>query len=199
MRQIYANYDKDGIYVYQAFKRKIVDAALEKGTFGEGFSLERMTWIKPSFGWMLYRSRYATKSRQEAILKIKICHEGFLKILSCAAVSSYSENLFVNKRQWRDQLKSTSVRYQWDPDRDLHLNKLRRRAIQLGISGDVIHDYVNKYIMSLEDVTSLAHEIKKVFRTKKSARTEKLPEVPLETIYNVTDTKIRQRLQIDEV
>jgi len=49
-RQIFANYDFDGIYVYQAFKPSIVEAALEKGTFGKGFGLDRMTWIKPSTG-----------------------------------------------------------------------------------------------------------------------------------------------------
>ncbi len=73
-RQIYAAFDEDGIYVYQAFQRKIVDAALLKGTFGEGFQMNRMTWIKPSFGWMLYRSGYATKPNQEAILKIRLSH-----------------------------------------------------------------------------------------------------------------------------
>lgn len=60
-RQIYAAFNEDGIDVYQAFHRTIVDAALLKGTFGEGFQMNRMTWIKPSFGWMLYRSGYATK------------------------------------------------------------------------------------------------------------------------------------------
>ena len=80
-RQIYAAYDDEGVYVYQAFKPSIVKAALDKGTFGAGFNMERMTWIKPSFGWILYRSGYATKTRQEAILKIKLTHEGFLKIL----------------------------------------------------------------------------------------------------------------------
>ncbi|BBM87559.1 DUF4291 domain-containing protein [Candidatus Uabimicrobium amorphum] len=185
MKQIYANYDDEGIYVYQAFKREIVDAALEKGTFGEGFSLERMTWIKPSFAWMLYRSRYGTKPNQQAILKIKVCHEGFEEILRCAVPTTYEEDVFSSKREWRDQLKNSCVRYQWDPDRDLGLQKLRRRAIQLGIRGYMVDHYVNKWILHLEDVTSLAHKIKKVFRTKKSARTEVLPEVPQEVIYEV--------------
>ena len=76
-QRIYAHYDDQGIFVYQAYKPSIVKAALEKGTFGAGFNRERMTWIKPSFAWMLYRSGYATKTRQEAILKIKLTHEGF--------------------------------------------------------------------------------------------------------------------------
>ena len=80
-RQIHAEFDEDGVIVYQAFKSSIADEALRLGTFGKGFNLERMTWIKPSFGWMLYRSLYGTKHRQERILKIKLSHAGFLTIL----------------------------------------------------------------------------------------------------------------------
>jgi hypothetical protein len=42
-RQIMAAYDDEGIYVYQAFKPSTVKSALTKGTFGDGFSLDRMT------------------------------------------------------------------------------------------------------------------------------------------------------------
>ena len=68
-RSILADYDEDGIFVYQAFKPNIVEEALRQGTFGKGFNLDRMTWIKPSFGWMLYRSDYATARLQEGIVK----------------------------------------------------------------------------------------------------------------------------------
>jgi Domain of unknown function (DUF4291) len=37
----------------------------------------RMTWIKPSFNWMTYRSGYATKPGQEVVLGIDIAREGF--------------------------------------------------------------------------------------------------------------------------
>ena len=66
-------YDDEGVYVYQAFKKEIGEYAVENQTFiGSDFKTERMTWIKPSFGWMLYRSRYGTKAGQTHILKIKI-------------------------------------------------------------------------------------------------------------------------------
>ncbi|MCU0544743.1 MAG: DUF4291 domain-containing protein [Oscillatoriaceae cyanobacterium Prado104] len=55
-RKIFAAFDSEGIFVYQAFKAAIADEAVRKQTFGKGFNLERMTWIKPSLGWMLYRS-----------------------------------------------------------------------------------------------------------------------------------------------
>ncbi len=45
---IFADFDKEGIFVYQAFKPKIVKVAVKMGTFGKGFGLDRITWIKPS-------------------------------------------------------------------------------------------------------------------------------------------------------
>ena len=43
----------------------------------------RMTWIKPSFAWVLYRSGYGRKHNQTRVLKMKLSHdtvEGTLKI-----------------------------------------------------------------------------------------------------------------------
>ena len=71
-RQILAAFDEGGLFVYQAFSPEIVEAAVERGTFNRGFNLDRMTWIKPSFGWMLYRSGYAGKHRQERIARIRL-------------------------------------------------------------------------------------------------------------------------------
>lgn len=159
-RQIIAAFDHEGIFVYQAFKPSIADEAVRRGTFGKGFNLERMTWIKPSFGWMLYRSEYATKHRQERILKIKLSHEGFQTILSKGVPTSFEPNLFTSEEEWRRTLEHSEVRYQWDPDRDLWLRRLERRAIQLGIRGSVVQEYVNTWILRIEDVTELAHAIK---------------------------------------
>ncbi|WP_372367901.1 DUF4291 domain-containing protein [Candidatus Uabimicrobium sp. HlEnr_7] len=191
-KQIYAHFDNEGIYVYQAFKPEIVAAALEKGTFGKGFNMDRMTWIKPSFAWMLYRSGYASKHRQEAILKIKICHEGFLEILREAVPTSHDESLFSSEKEWHNKLKKSLVRYQWDPERDLHMRKIGRRAIQLGIRGEIVTRYVNEWIISLEEVTALAHEV------KNSLSAKKLPSVPIESIYQIKDQDLRQQMQITE-
>src|SRR6267142_2830267 len=104
MRRIIANYDEEGINVYQAFKPSIVAAALERGTFDKGFGLDRMTWIKPSFGWMLYRSGYASKHRQEAILKIKITHAGFREILRQSIETSFNPMLYDSEPAWASAL-----------------------------------------------------------------------------------------------
>ena len=71
-KRVIGCFDEQGPYVYQAFSPQIVEVAVSLGTFGKGFGMDRMTWIKPSLGWMLHRSGYATKTRQEAIARIHL-------------------------------------------------------------------------------------------------------------------------------
>lgn len=192
-KQILAHHDAEGIWVYQAFKPSIVQAALARGTFGKGFGMDRMTWIKPSFGWMLHRSGYATKHRQEAILKIKLSHRAFTTILAHSVQTSYSPDLHATEREWRSALERSKVRHQWDPDRDPYGCKLPRRAIQIGIRGEILHSYVHDgWIISLADVSALAREIHTAVREKRN-----LPEVPAETVYRV-DAALGRRLGISD-
>ena len=76
-KEIRAVYTTDTIRVYQAYNKAIASEAVEKGTFGDKFKLDRMTWIKPSFLWMMYRSGWGTKENQECILAIDIKREAF--------------------------------------------------------------------------------------------------------------------------
>src|SRR5215813_4437604 len=78
-RQIRASYTDTTIRVYQAYSDAIADTALKHGTFvSPPFSMNRMTWIKPSFLWMMYRAGWGHKDEgQKRILAIDISHEGF--------------------------------------------------------------------------------------------------------------------------
>ena len=79
-----AEWDEEGVYVYQAFNNEIADWALTNGKFGgPSFNPHRMTWIKPSFAWVLYRSGYGMKDdNQKRILRIKLSHDSFASIVS---------------------------------------------------------------------------------------------------------------------
>ena len=189
-KQVYAAFDGDGVYVYQAFKPSIVQAALRHGTFADGFNLERMTWIKPSFGWMLYRSGYATKHRQEGILKIKLRHEGFRTILGRAVPTTYDPVLYPSPEEWGSALRRSEVRCQWDPDRDLHLVRMDRRTIQLGLSGETVVQYVREWIMALEDATPLARSAQIAVEQRRQP-----PAVPEEQVYPL-DADLKRRLGI---
>ncbi|WP_425365083.1 DUF4291 family protein [Eubacterium ruminantium] len=40
---------------------RIANEAVAKGAFGSHFSMNRMSWIKPSFLWMMYRCGWCGK------------------------------------------------------------------------------------------------------------------------------------------
>merc|ERR1719353_2039225 len=69
-------WDSEGVFFYQAFNDRIADWAVEHQCFGgPDFNPTRMTWIKPSFAWVLHRSGYGRKPGQNRVLKVKLLHE----------------------------------------------------------------------------------------------------------------------------
>ena len=75
-RKIRASYDRDSVVVYQAFRDQIAKPAIAQGKFVAPFSWGRMTWIKPSFLWMMARCHWGKKSGQENVLAIRIRRGG---------------------------------------------------------------------------------------------------------------------------
>ena len=64
---ILAHADDESVVVYQAFNKSIATFAAEHQTFvgAPGYKASRMTWIKPNFLWMNYRSGWGTKDANQ--------------------------------------------------------------------------------------------------------------------------------------
>ena len=72
-QHVLASFDQDSIIVYQAYKPSIGQYAIEHGRLGgPDFSFTRMSWIKPNFLWMMYRSGWGTKPGQEITLGLRL-------------------------------------------------------------------------------------------------------------------------------
>ena len=134
-RVILAQYDLDSVVVYQAYRPAIGHFAAQHGYFGGEFKLTRMTWIKPNFLWMMYRSGWGTKPGQEVILAVRLQRSAFDTILAQAVHSSYVSDIYGTKEEWKAAVDRSDVRLQWDPDHSPTGGKLTRRAIQLGLRG----------------------------------------------------------------
>src|SRR5688572_27216412 len=98
--EIRANYNKDSIIIYQAYGKAIAQPALEKQKFIEPFSFNRMTWIKPSFLWLMHRSNWGRKANQEYILAIRVRRAGWEKALSLAVLTSPEAAVFRSPGEW---------------------------------------------------------------------------------------------------
>ncbi len=80
IKEVFAQYNKQCIRVYQAYNPVIAKEAVALQTFGKNFNINRMTWIKPSFLWLMYRSNWGTKKNQEYISAIDIYQSSFTSI-----------------------------------------------------------------------------------------------------------------------
>ncbi len=194
-RQIRAVYDNKTIRVYQAYSDAIADSALERDTFvSPPFKMERMTWIKPSFLWMMYRAGWGKKdSGQKRILAIDITREGFEWALEHSLLSHQAKDY--DKEEWLKIKKATPVRIQWDPERDLHLQPLEHRAIQIGLTNEAVPLYLNEWIQNITEVTGLATEIHSLVEANNlEAAMQKLP---IEAAYP-TSSKLKINLQMQD-
>jgi len=158
-QHIIAQTDEKTITVYQAFNPQISRYAIKNQRFGGNhYSMTRMTWIKPNFMWMMYRAGWATKPNQECILAIKITLDGFREILRQAVHSSFIPEIYGDREHWKTRLANSDVRLQWDPDHNPTGEKLTRKAIQLGLRGEIFHKLNDEWIMEIKDITEFVTE-----------------------------------------
>lgn len=190
-RHILAQYDVDSIVVYQAFHRDIAEQAVKHGRFVAPFSFQRMSWIKPNFLWMMYRSGWATKPNQEAVLAVRLRRAAFDEILQLAVHSSFIPEAYDSEASWRSAVATSSVRLQWDPDHAPNGDPLDRRAIQLGMRGETLRKYAMDWIVAIEDITDFVRD-QAAFVSNRDAL-----QTPKENVYPVADAEVARKLGLD--
>ena len=176
---ILAQYDEETVVVYQAYNPAIGEFAAEHGYFGGDFKLGRMTWIKPNFLWMMYRSGWGTKAEQEVTLAIRLRRTAFDQILQSAVPSTFQPEIYQTESDWKRQVATSDVRSQWDPDHNPYGNPIERRAIQLGLRGDTVRKYAREWIIEIEDISDFVSEQRNFLTRSKISSLL----TPRETIY----------------
>lgn len=180
------------IIVYQAYNTSIAQFAVQHQYFGGShFSYNRMSWIKPNFLWMMYRCGWAGKdANQASVLAIHLSKTGFEEILKNAVYSSYQEHIYGSQEAWKQELAHKDVRLQWDPDHNPFGDKQERRAIQLGMKGELLKKYGTEFITKIEDITDFVKAQKKIVDSKDLHQLF----VPCERIFLPADLALRKKL-----
>ncbi|MEL6987814.1 MAG: DUF4291 domain-containing protein [Bacteroidota bacterium] len=184
---------QDHIVVYQAYNAQIANYAVAHQRFGGNhYSFNRMTWIKPNFLWMMYRSGWAQKPNQERILAISISKEFFIHLLKEGEVTSIKQSHYSDTTEWKKMLDRSEVRIQWDPHHRPDESKLERKAIQIGIKGSLQKEFGTKQIHFIEDITDFVLEQKKYIDRKDY----QYLKIPIETELEIMDRSIIEKLSI---
>lgn len=190
-RHILAQFNDDSIIVYQAYSHEIARFAIEHQRFGGPFSLGRMSWIKPNFLWMMYRSGWGTKPAQEVVLAIRLQRAAFDHVLASAVYSSFQPGLYPDRAQWQRDVARSDVRLQWDPDHAPDGAKQERRAIQLGLRGEALRRYAGEWILEIIDASELVATQRRNIADRAALIT------PRERVYPVRDPALAGRLGLD--
>jgi hypothetical protein len=156
---ILAHHDDSSVVVYQAYRPSTGQYAITHGRLGgSDFSFNRMSWIKPNFLWMMFRSGWGTKPGQEITLGLRIRRTFFESLLQQAVASSFDSTGHASEQDWKAAIDASDVRQQWDPDHAPDGSKLPRRAIQLGLRGDALRALAGPELLEVIDMTPLVEE-----------------------------------------
>ena len=172
------------LVVYQAYAAAIAGPAArtQRLDASPAFRVGRMTWVKPSFLWCMYRAGWSHKDANQArVLAIEMRVEG-LRALVAGAVGAMARDrpagagagavdddgdenengdgaapeaeaeAETGTGTGRDKGK-VQVRFQWDPERDVRLQRLPYRSLQLGIAGGMVRRWIDEWIVRIEDIT----------------------------------------------
>jgi hypothetical protein len=169
--QIRADYDAQTIVVYQAYSPVIADAALSAGRFVAPFSFHRMTWIKPSFMWLMHRSNWARKPGQERVLAVRITRAGWEEALSQAVLTTADPA----------EVAQAAVHVQWDPERSARGAALNHYSIQVGIGRGLIRNFTDDWIVGITDLTPQVRKAASLVQAGQAAKSRRL--LPTERVY----------------
>lgn len=116
-------------------------------------------------------------------------HENFKQLLSNASVTPALSPTELKK----------PVRVQWDPERTPQIGILPYRSIQIGIPRVITGKWVREWIVSIEDVTERARELKRAIEEGVSNKEELIKRglMCLEREY-VLEQPLRNILGIDQ-
>ncbi len=193
-RHILAHFDESSIIVYQAYNPAIGRFALAHGHLGgPDFSLSRMSWIKPNFLWMMYRSGWGTKEGQHVTLGLRLSRDFFDGLLELVVPSTHDPHSFPDRAAWQAAIETSEVRLQWDPDHAPAGQKMERRAIQIGLRGSMLQALAKGELIEIIDLT----EFVAAQRPHALGSDPSMLEMPVERVYTPRSVAARKRIQID--
>ena len=114
-------------------------------------------------------------------MAVRLRRSAFDEILAAAVPSSFDSQLYSTHELWQRAVKESSVRLQWDLDHHPNGSKLERRAIQLGLRGEMLARYARDWILEIEDISEFVAQQYEFVRAKDW---ESL-QTPSESVYPV--------------
>lgn len=132
----------------------------------------------------MHRSNWAQKSNQSRILAVHIKRSAWEKALSLGVLTSPEKSIHGSGKQWDSQFNNAKVHVQWDTERNQKGAALNHFSIQVGLSRHIIQEFVEDWVVEIEDFTPLVQKLNKLRRTGDRNFVKHLPQ---EKVYPVPE------------
>lgn len=136
-----------------------------------------------------------TKENQEATLGLRVRRGFFEEILGKAVASSWDRVAHATEGEWKGAVAGSEVRLQWDPDHGPGGEALERRAIQLGLRGEMLRRFSEEALLEVIDLTGFVAEQRAVL----AERGVVALVTPRERVFWPGDEGVARRLGLDVV
>ena len=107
--------------------------------------------------------------------------------------SSFTSALFRDRDEWKDAVDRSNVRLQWDPDHTPTGDKCERRAIQLGLRGEVLEAYGKREPIEIIDVSKFVAQQRQNIAGRKNGGLL----TPVENAYMPENQAIAQHIGLE--
>src|SRR5262249_54081669 len=125
-------------------------------------------------------------------LALRLRRTFFEALLTKAIPSSWDRGKFATKEEWSQAVEESSVRLQWDPDHDPLGTPMERRAIQLGLRGEVLESFGQSELLEVLDISKFVAEQ----RSRLSEGGVDALVIPHERVYRPADLNLINHLAL---
>ena len=101
--------------------------------------------------------------------------------------------MFASPDEWAEQFAEARVHLQWDPERSLRGSVLPYYSIQVGLSRQVIREYMDEWVADIEDITPRVRKIHDLLQSGQADKAKR--QLPPEQVYPV-NSELGRRLLI---
>jgi hypothetical protein len=118
-------------------------------------------------------------------------------LLEQAVPSTFTSGaLFTHEDEWKAALGRSHVRLQWDPDHLPTGDKCERRAVQLGLRGDVLEAFGRREIVEIIDASDF---VVKQSLNAGSWKTDGKLITPVERVYVPADPRVASHIGLNQL
>ncbi|MEZ6044293.1 MAG: DUF4291 family protein [Planctomycetaceae bacterium] len=133
------------------------------------------------------------KKGQERTLAIRIKRTGWEKALSLGVLTHPEPGIYESPEKWKTDFETAMVHVQWDTEKSLRGNPLNQFSIQVGLSRQIIQEFVDEWILEIRDLSPIVEKIYRSLKTGRAKQAQRL--IPPEKEYQLPP-KLGRKLMI---